>query len=131
MENDRDRIEFQERVEARQKEGLERILALIRHCDEEAAAGRREWEEAKGREMTRAEKIDAHHDEFLIKMTVTTEAQVAAINDLGKQWQKASIEIEKTRRFSEQEWEESRAEARAGREALLRMLDRLPPGDGE
>jgi hypothetical protein len=117
MENDRGRIEFQERVEARQEEGLERILAVIRRCDDEAEARRREWEEAKGREMTRAEKIDAHHDEFLIKMTVTTQAQVGEIERLGE---------EVRRGFAE-----GRAESEAGREALLRMLDRLPPRDGE
>jgi prophage DNA circulation protein len=131
MENDRDRIDFQERVEARQKESLEWILTIVRRCDEEAEARRREWEEAKGREMTRAEKIDAHHDEFLIKMSVTTQAQVDAIKDLGEKWRESQIEIEKTRVVSEREWEESRAEARAGRDALLRMLDRLPPRDGE
>ena len=41
----------------------------------------REWEEAKGREMTRAEKIDRQaHEAFLIKMSVTTQAQVSGVS---------------------------------------------------
>jgi hypothetical protein len=121
MALDSDRIQFQERVEARQKEGLERLLAIMRRCDEEAEARRREWEQAKGREMTRAEKIDAHHDEFLIKMTITTQAQVTEIERL----------TEEMRRGFAQDRAEFKAEAQAGREALFRMLDRLPPRDGE
>jgi hypothetical protein len=109
--------EFRERIEGRQIEGLERMRAVERRCDEEAAARRREWEEAKGREMTREEKLDAHHDEFLIKMSVTTAAQVSEIERMGEEMRRG--------------FEEGRAEAKAGREALMKMLDRLPPRDGE
>jgi len=120
---DQDR-ERHRRIEGKQDEILRRWTAAEKRCDEDEAERVRAFEALEGRAMTRQEKIDAAHDGLLRKMNVMTLEHLEILNDLRidmQQWR-----VEQRKEFAKV-FDEGRAEAQAGREALLRMLDRLPP----
>lgn len=86
-----------------------------RRWEKEEEDRRREWEALAGRLMTAAEANRHYHDGLLRKMDVLTQAQLNILRELNEKM--------------EHQYTETLAEMRASREATLRMLDRLPPGD--
>jgi hypothetical protein len=125
---DRDRAR---RIEGKQDEILRRWTAAEKRWEEGEAERVREFEALEGRAMTRQEKIDASFEGLLRKMNVMTLEHLEILNDLRIDMQHSREEADRaSARFwkkAEAEYSENRAEAQAGREALLRILDRLPP----
>lgn len=113
MELEKGRCEFERRLEEGRGDLVKRIEELQRILREGGEARRREWEELNGRLMTADEKRQFENDHI--------QRVLAQMNDaFVKTMQVASEEMRR-------EFAESRAESRAQREALMRMLDRLPP----
>jgi hypothetical protein len=108
----RDR-ERHRRIEKKQDEILRRVVATEKRWEDGEAERVREFEALEGRMMTRAEKLDAAQDGLLRKINVMTLEFIQVMRDARDDMRK--------------EFAESHAEARAGREAMLRILDRLPP----
>ncbi|HEX5983197.1 MAG TPA: hypothetical protein VFY69_03225 [Solirubrobacterales bacterium] len=113
MELEEQLRDFERRVEEGRGEVLARIEGVERCCKEAGEERRREWEELKGRVMTAEEKRQHDSDEFLRLMATMTDEYVSIFD---------SLRVDMQREFAE-----GRAENRAQTEALLRMLDRLPP----
>jgi hypothetical protein len=109
-ERDRER---HRRIEKKQDEFLRRMAAAEKRCEDAEAERVRQFEAAEGRMMTRAEKLDAAQDGLLLKINATTLEFLRVMHDF--------------RDDMKREFAESHAEARAGHEAMLRILDRLPP----
>lgn len=70
--------------------------------------------------MTAAEKLQHQHDGFMRMLSSVTDHYVKVIDALGADMRE---EFAKGRA----EAEEGRAQLRANTEAVMRMLDRLPP----
>ncbi len=122
-------FEEQDRARARRIEGKQdwiglRVAAAEKRWADGEARRVREFEALEGRAMTRHEKIEASFDGLLRKMDVMTLEHVRILHDLGSDMQAARARQEEDSAVAR---DEARAEAQAGREALLRMLDRLPP----
>jgi predicted nucleic acid-binding Zn-ribbon protein len=117
MELEEQMRDFERRVEEGRGEVLARIEGVERSCKEVGEERRREWEELKGRVMTAEEKRQHDSDEFLRLMATMTDEYVSIFS---------SLRVDMQREFAE-----GRAENRAQTEALLRMLDRLPPSESE
>ena len=115
MELEEQLRDFERRVEEGRGEVLTRIEGVERSCKEAGEERRREWEELKGRVMTAEEKRQHDSDEFLRLMATMTDEYVNIFS---------SLRVDMQREFAE-----GRAENRAQTEALLRMLDRLPPSE--
>lgn len=81
--------------------------------EEDERARRREWEELEGRAMTAMEEHRHYNDGLLRKMDAMTVFQVNIAREVHEEISKG--------------FAETQAEGRAHREALLRLLDRLPP----
>lgn len=113
MELERQRWERDQRVEQVGREIQERIEKVERRCKESEEARRRDWEQLEGRVMTAEEKQERRSDEFLRLINAVALEHLKIIGDLSD---------DMTRRS-----EETRGENRAQTEALLKMLDRLPP----
>ena len=115
MEIERRMEDFERRLE----EGRGAIRAQIeqaeRRCKEAEEARRRDWEELKGDLATEAEKRQFESDSTQRLLAALTDAYVSVVR---------SAEEEMKREFAE-----GRAEARAQTEAILKLLDRLPPSD--
>jgi hypothetical protein len=117
-------VEIERRMEEfdrRLEEGRGAIRAQIeraeRRCREADAARRRDWEELKGHLATEAEKRQFESDSTQRLLAALTDAHVNVVR---------SAEEEMKREFAE-----GRAEARAQTEAILKLLDRLPPSDSK
>lgn len=92
---------------------MERMDEAERRWEEGERARKREWEELQGRTMTAMEEHRHYNDGLLRKMDVMTIVQVNIAREIHEEQSKGFAEMQ--------------AEGRAHREALLRLLDRLPP----
>jgi hypothetical protein len=117
MELERKRCDFDQRVEAGCRELRSRFEKLERRCHEAEEARRHEWEAAEGRIMTVAEELQHRHDGFMRLLSAVTDHYIKIIDALNEDMNAG--------------FAESRAENKAQTEALLRMLDRLPPPEEE
>ncbi len=113
MELEQWQEDFDRRLEEGRREIRERIARVERRCEKAEDVRRREWEELQGRVMTAQEKQEHRSDGFLRLMTAMTEEYVKIARSIGEDMQRG--------------FAEGRAESRAQTEALMRMLDRLPP----
>jgi len=128
MELERKRCDFERRLEEGRGEVLERIEVLQRELREGGEARRREWEELNGRLMSADEKRQFENDHIQRVLAQMTDAHVGAIRAAREDM---SQEFAESRAESREKFEELQAEARAQRQATLRMLDRLPPSEEE
>jgi hypothetical protein len=117
MELERGREDFERRLEEGKAEIRQRIEQVERCCKDAEAARRRDWEELEGRLMTEAEKRQHESDGIQRLFAVLTDEYVKVFRSVGE--------------LMEREFAEGRAEARAQTEAILKLLDRLPPSDSE
>lgn len=115
MEREQWRKDFDRRLEEGRREIRERIERVERRCQKADEARRREWEELEGRVMTAQEEQKHRSDGFLRLLATMTDEYVTIAR---------SIDEDIRTGFAE-----SRAENKAQTEALMRMLDRLPPRD--
>jgi hypothetical protein len=113
MELERKRCDFEQRLEEGRGDLVKRIEELQRILREGGEARRREWEELNGRLMTAEEKRQFENDHIQRVLVQMTDAHVKTIHAASEDLKRAFAEI--------------RAESKAQREALMRMLDRLPP----
>lgn len=113
MELEKQRWERDQRIEQIGREIRERLEKVEQRCKESEEARRKRWERLEGRVMTAEEKQERRSDEFLRLVTAVGHEYLKIIADLSD---------DMTRRF-----EETRGENRAHTEALLKVLDRLPP----
>jgi|SRR5829696_3839581 len=113
MEIERRMEDFERRLE----EGRGAIRAQIeraeRRCKEAEEVRRRDWEEVKGRLATEAEKRQFESDSIQRLFATLTDEYVNVVRGAGEDMKR--------------EFSEGRAEARAQTEAILKLLDRLPP----
>jgi hypothetical protein len=117
MEIEQGREDFERRIEEGRREIRERIERLELCCKEAEDARRRDWEELKGRLMTTDEKRQHESDGFLRLIATMTNEYVAIMRAVGADMERGFAEVQ--------------SEGRAHREALLRLLDRLPPSGSE
>lgn len=115
MEVERGQRNFERRMEETGGEILERLERAERCCKEAEEARRRDWEELKGRMMTAEEKHQFELDGIRRQFTTMTYEYVKVISS--------------AREDMERENAERRAESRAQTDALLKLMDRLPPSD--
>jgi predicted nucleic acid-binding Zn-ribbon protein len=127
MELERKRCDFDRRLEEGRGELGEKIEALQRSLREGGEARRREWEELNGRLMTAEEKRQFESDHIQMLLAQMTDAFVKTIRTAGDDMRR---EFAESRAESRAKFEELLAEARAQRQATLRMLDHLPPPEG-
>lgn len=120
MELEQQLRDFDRRVEEGRREIRARIESVEQCCKEAEEARRRDWEELKGRMMTAEEERKHQSDGFLRLMAAMTDEYVTIIRAVG-----ADMRSEFARGRAEAE--EGRAQLRANTEAVMRMLDRLPP----
>jgi hypothetical protein len=120
MELERKQRDFDRRVEEGCRELRSRFEKLEQRCQEAEEARRSEWEAAEGRVMTASEELQHRHDGFMRLLSAVTDHYVKVIDALGADMR---AEFAKGRT----EAEEGRAQLRANTEAVMRMLDRLPP----
>jgi hypothetical protein len=113
MERERIRCEMDERLERGFAEIRQRMRKVERRWEEDEKVRRREWEELEGRMMTVTEEHRHYNDGLLRKMTVMTDAQINVLREFSEDMQR--------------EFAEGRAQLQANTEAVLKMLDRLPP----
>jgi hypothetical protein len=113
MELEQQLRDFDRRVEEGRGEVLARIEGVERSCKEQGEERRREWEELNGRVMTAEEKRRHDSDEFLRLMATMTDEYTRILRALGDDMQRGFAEV--------------RADGKAHTEALMRLLDRLPP----
>jgi hypothetical protein len=113
MEVERSRREFEQQLEEGHVEIVEHLERVLRCCREAEEARRRDWEELKGRLMTTEEQRRFELDSIQMLFATMTREHVRVI---------AAASEDMERRFAE-----TRGENRAHTEALLKMLDRLPP----
>jgi hypothetical protein len=124
VELERGNRDFERRMEERGGEICERLEAAER-CFKEAEEPRRlAWEKFEGRMMTAAEKHQFELDGIRRVSAQMTDEYVKVIRAAGNDMQRRFAQVEA-------QIDENRAEARAGAraqtEALMKMLDRLPP----
>ncbi|HEX7279539.1 MAG TPA: hypothetical protein VF255_07955 [Solirubrobacterales bacterium] len=116
MEIERRMEDFERRLE----EGRGAIRAQIERaewrCKEAEEVRRRDWEEVKGHLATEAEKRQFESDSIQRLFAALTDEYVNVVRSAGEDMKR--------------EFAEGRAEARAQTEAILRLLDRFPPGEG-
>lgn len=102
-----------ERLAKGLKEINGRLRRVERRWEREEEDRRREWEALAGRLMTAEEKHQHYNDGLLRKMAVMTTEQINVLREFSEEMR--------------HEFAEARAESRAQRDALLKVLDRLPP----
>lgn len=113
MELERGKREFDRRVEAGGREVVERLDAVLKCCRESEETRRRDWEELKGRLMTAEEKHQFDLGNIQRLFATMTAEYVKVIQAMGEDMRRG--------------FAEAREENRPHTEALLKMLDRLPP----
>jgi len=128
MELERKRCDFERRLEEGRGDLVKRIEELQHILREGGEARRREWEELNGRLMTADEKRQFENDHIQRVLAQMTDAHVKTIQAAQEDMRRAFAE---SRAESRAKFEELQAEARAQRQATLRMLDRLPPAEDE
>ena len=128
MELERKRCDFERRLEEGRGELVERIEALQRSLREGGEARRREWEELNGRLMTADEKRQLENDHIQRVLAQMTDAHVQTMRAAQDDMRRENAE---SRAESRAKFEELLAEARAQRQATLKMLDRLSPPEAD
>lgn len=125
MEMKRKERDFGRRLEEMGDEIYERLERIHQCCKEAEIARKRDWEKLNGRLMTAEEKHQFEMDNIRLLFARMTNEYVkvtrAASEDISREFAEGR---EEARAASD----ELLAEARAQREAFLKMLDRLPPG---
>jgi predicted nucleic acid-binding Zn-ribbon protein len=100
----------------------QRLEIVERRWEEDEQTRKREWEDLEGRLMTANEEHRHYNDGLLRKMAVMTEAHIDILRafgeDVHQEFSKIAAQLD-----------EGRAETRAQTEAILKMLDRLPPSN--
>jgi hypothetical protein len=117
MELERGKRDFEQRMEERSGEICERLERAERCYKEAEQAKRRDWEEFEGRVMTAAERHRFELDGIRRVSAKMTDEYVKVIRAVGEDIRREFAELHR----------EIREENRPHREALLKMLDRLPP----
>lgn len=117
MEIEQQMREMDERFERRFAELMGRVGEAERCWEESERARKREWEELEGRAMTAMEEHRHYNDGLLRKMDVMTAVELNMLQEISEDHRRGFAEIQ--------------SEGRAHREALLRLLDRLPPPKSE
>jgi hypothetical protein len=128
MELERKRCDFERRLEEGRGDLVERIEELQRILREGGEARRREWEKLNGRLMTAEEKRQFENDHIQRVLAQMTHAHVRTIQAAAEDIKR---EFAESRAESREKFDELQAEARAQRQATLRMLDWLPPSEEE
>jgi hypothetical protein len=113
MELERGKRDFERRVEEGRVEVLERLDSVLKCCRESEETRRRDWEDLKGRLMTAEEKHQFDLDNIQRLFATMTAEYVKVIQAVGEDLRRG--------------FTEAREENRPHTEALLKMLDRLPP----
>jgi hypothetical protein len=113
VELERGKRDFERRVEEGRREIMKRIEEVERRCREAEGARQREWEAVTGHVITGQEEQKRSGDAMLRLVAETTAEYIAIIRALGEDMHR--------------QFEEVRAENRAHTQALLKVLDRLPP----
>jgi hypothetical protein len=109
--------EMDQRLERGFIELMGRMKEAERRWERDELARRREWEELEGRAMTAMEEHRHYNDSLLRKMDVMLTVELNILREISEGMEKGRAE--------------ARAENRANIEALMKMLDRLPPSEGE
>jgi hypothetical protein len=115
MEVERGKRDFERRVQEGRREIMERIENVEQRCREAEKVRQREWEDVTGRVITGQEEQKRSGDAMLRLVAETTAEYLAVIGALGEDMRRQFAEV--------------RAENRAHTEALLKVLDRLPPSN--
>jgi hypothetical protein len=124
MELEQWQRDFDRRLEEGRGEVRERIERVERCCKEAEEARRRDWEELKGRLMTAEEKRQ-HELDYIQRLFATlTDEYITIIRAAGSDIKR---EFAEGRAEARLEAEEGHKQMRAQTEAILKMLDRLPP----
>ncbi len=105
--------DFERRLEEGRGAIREQIERVERRCTEAEETRRRDWEELKGHLITEAEKRQYESDSIQRLFAALTVEYVNVVRSAGEDVKR--------------EFAEGRAEARAQTEAILKLLDRLPP----
>lgn len=113
MDLERGKRDFERRVEEAGNEIRERLERVELSCKEAEEARRRDWEKFEGRVMTAAEKHQFELDGIRRSFTTMTHEYVSVISA--------------ARHDLERAFAEGRDENRAQTDALLKLIDRLPP----
>jgi hypothetical protein len=122
MELERGRRDFERRMEERGGEICERLERAERCFKEVEEARRQDWEKLAGRMMTAAEKHQFELDGIRRVSAQMTDEYVKVIRAAGEDMRRGFAKLGA-------QLDEGRDENRAQTEALLRMLDRLPPSN--
>jgi len=117
MEIEQQMREMNKRLEQRFVEILGRMEMAERRWKEDERSRRREWEELEGRAMTAMEEQRHYNDGLLRKMDVMTVIELNILREISEDLKKGFAEVQ--------------SEGRAHREALWRLLDRLPPPESK
>ena len=108
-------------MDERSKRGFAELMGRVeeaeRRWEESEQARRREWEELEGRAMTAMEEQRHYNDGLLRKMDVMTVIELNILREISEDLKRGFAEVQ--------------SEGRAHREALWRLLDRLPPPKSE
>jgi hypothetical protein len=120
MELERGKRDFERRMEEASGEIRERLEGAERSCKEAEEARRLDWEKFEGRVVTAAEKHQFELDGIRRVSAQMTDEYVKVIRAVGEDMRRGFAELEA-------KFAEGRGETRAQTEALLKMLDRLPP----
>jgi hypothetical protein len=125
MDLERKERDFERRLEETGGEIREHLERVHQCCKEAEGVRRCEWEKLKGRLMTAEEKHQFEMDNIRLLFARMTDEYVKVIRAASADIKREFAEGREEARAAA---EESRAENRAQTEALLKMLDRLPPG---
>lgn len=117
MEIEQQMRAMDERMERRFAELMGRMEEAERRWEEDEQARKREWEELEGRAMTAMEEHRHYNDGLLRKMSTMSVVEVNMLREISEDLKKGFAEIQ--------------SEGHAHREALWRLLDRLPPPESK
>jgi len=113
MEIERRMEDFERRLKENRGAIRAQIEQAERRCREAEEVRRRDWEELKGHLATEAEKRQFESESIQRLFATLTDEYVNVVRSAGEDMKR--------------EFAEGRAEARAQTEAILKLLDRLPP----
>lgn len=113
MEVERGKRDFERRVEEGRREIRERIEKAEQRCKKAEEARQGEWGALRGQVVTAQEEQKRSSDALVRLVAEMTTEYIAIIRALGDDMR--------------HHFAETRAENRAQTEALMKMLDRLPP----
>lgn len=120
MELERRKRDFERRMEEASGEVRERLEEAERCFKKAEEARRLDWEKFEGRMLTAAEKHQFELDGIRRVSAQMTDEYVKVIRAVGEDMRRGFAELEA-------KFAEGRGETRAQTEALMKMLDRLPP----